>query len=226
MTEDVVEKENQNPAEDSKIELETKAIIGKVKDGDNQAFSRLVQLYKNQVASLAYKVTGDYDEAADITQNVFVKISKNIWRYNESKKFYTWLYRITVNASIDYMRKHRRHQHDSIENISEKADDNLVTPGLMESDAVSLYERNEQVALDLQAGRIDLGIMDLEPGKQYIADPDFAFVEVWRGPMDPSGQAIAIMQGETELKAELDKHIADLLSEGFVRSTLDGYGIE
>ena len=44
--------------------------------------------------------------------------------------------------------------------------------------------------------------------------------------MDPNGQAIAIMQGETELKAELDKHVADLLSEGFVRSTLDGYGIE
>ena len=128
MTEDVAEKEEQNPAEDSRIELETKAIIGKVKEGDDQAFSRLVQLYKNQVASLAYKVAGDYDEAADITQNVFVKISRNIWRYNESKKFYTWLYRITVNASIDYTRKHHRHQHDSIENIREKADDNLVTP--------------------------------------------------------------------------------------------------
>ena len=128
MIEEVAEKEQQNSAEDSKIELETKAIIGKVKDGDNQAFSRLVRLYKSQVASLAYKVTGDYDEAADITQNVFVKISQNIWRYDEKKKFYTWLYRITVNASIDYMRKHRRHRHDSIENIREKPDENLVTP--------------------------------------------------------------------------------------------------
>ena len=128
MIEEVAEKEQQNPEEDSKIELETKAIIGKVKEGDNQAFSRLVRLYKSQVASLAYKVTGDYDEAADIMQNVFVKISQNIWRYDEKKKFYTWLYRITVNASIDYMRKHRRHRHDSIENIREKPDENLVTP--------------------------------------------------------------------------------------------------
>jgi ABC-type amino acid transport substrate-binding protein len=105
-------------------------------------------------------------------------------------------------------------------------DDNLVTPGLMKADAVSLYERNEQVALDLQAGRIELGIMDLEPGKQYMADPDFAFVEVWRGPMDPNGQAIAIMQGEAELKAELDKYVAELISEGFVRDQLDLFGIE
>jgi len=104
-------------------------------------------------------------------------------------------------------------------------EDNLITPGLMDADALSLYERNEQVSLDLQAGRIELGIMDLEPGKQFMADPDFGFVEVWRGPMDPNGQAIAIMQGEAELKAELDKHVEDLVAEGFVRGMLDEFGI-
>ena len=44
--------------------------------------------------------------------------------------------------------------------------------------------------------------------------------------MDPAGQAIAIMKGEDELKAELDKHIQDMLDEGFIRSVLDKYGIE
>ncbi len=105
-------------------------------------------------------------------------------------------------------------------------DENLIQPGLMDEGNLSLYERNEQVALDLQAGRIQLGIMDLEPGKQFMEDPNFGFVEVWRGPMDPAGQAIAIMQGEDALKAELDKHITDLLNEGFIRDTLDSYGIE
>ena len=105
-------------------------------------------------------------------------------------------------------------------------EDNLITPGLMDEANLSLYERNEQVALDLQAGRIQLGLMDLEPGKQFMADPEFGFVQVWRGPMDPNGQAIPIMQGETELKAELDRIITDLLNEGFIRETLDGYGIE
>ncbi len=105
-------------------------------------------------------------------------------------------------------------------------EDNLVTPGLMSADNVSVYDRNEQVALDLKAGRIDLAIMDLEPGKQFMADPEFGFVEVWRGPMDPNGQAIAIMKGQTELKAELDKNIKDMLDEGWIRDTLDKYGIE
>ncbi len=114
--------------EDDRIERETKAIIQDIKAGDERAYSKLIKLYHNQVAALAYKMVGDYDEAADIAQNVFVKTSRNIWRYDENKKFYTWLYRITVNASIDYMRKHNRHHHESIENIRETADDKYATP--------------------------------------------------------------------------------------------------
>jgi len=136
MIKGTTEKHSRNPIDESAIERETKEIIRRIKNGDKEAFSGLVRLYKNQVASLAYKVAGDYDEAADITQDVFIKVSKNIWRYNEDKKFYTWLYRITTNASIDYIRKHHRHQHESIENIREKADDNLVTPDVS-------YQRNQ-----------------------------------------------------------------------------------
>ncbi|MFH2035213.1 MAG: sigma-70 family RNA polymerase sigma factor [Candidatus Zixiibacteriota bacterium] len=113
---------------DDRLDRETRVIISKIKDGQSKAFSELVKLYKNQVAALAYKMVGDYDEAADIMQNVFVKVDQNIWRYDESKRFYTWLYRITVNASIDYMRKHNRHQHESIDNIVEKADDKFISP--------------------------------------------------------------------------------------------------
>lgn len=115
-------------APDEKDEREVKAIICRIKAGDQRAFGELVDLYRNQVAALAYKMVGDYDEAADITQNVFVKTSQNIWRYDESKRFYTWLYRITVNASIDYMRKHRRHRHEPLENVYETAENHRDNP--------------------------------------------------------------------------------------------------
>jgi polar amino acid transport system substrate-binding protein len=105
-------------------------------------------------------------------------------------------------------------------------EDNLITPGLMDSEDLFLYERNEQVALDLQAGRIDLGIMDLEPGKQFMADAQFGFVEVWRGPMDPNGQAIATMKGESALLAEINKHLEAMLEEGFVENLLNQYDVE
>ncbi|MCX6826033.1 MAG: sigma-70 family RNA polymerase sigma factor [candidate division Zixibacteria bacterium] len=125
-----VMKTNEHDIEQILAEQATKTIVGQIKKGDKQAFGELVELYRNQVAALAYKMVGNYDEAADVTQNVFVKISQNIGRYDESKKFYTWLYRITVNASIDYMRKHRRHHHESIEEVTEKADDKNDTPEL------------------------------------------------------------------------------------------------
>jgi hypothetical protein len=68
--------------------------------------------------------------------------------------------------------------------------------------------------------------MDLEPAKQFMADPAFGFKEVWRGVMESEGQSIAIKQGETDLKAELDKHITDMLNEGFIEDLLDKYGVE
>lgn len=105
-------------------------------------------------------------------------------------------------------------------------EDNLIDPGLMPSENVSLYERNEQLALDLQAGRVQVAIMDLEPGKIFMNDPAFGFVELWRGPMDPEGQAIALKKGEAELKAEIDKHLTDMLAEGVIDQIIDSYGIE
>jgi RNA polymerase sigma-70 factor (ECF subfamily) len=109
---------NQSAAVDDD-EWQVKELIALIKEGDKAAFSELVKRYRNQVASLAYKVVNDYDEAADVAQIVFLKMLKNIWRYDERKKFYTWLYRITVNASIDYVRKHHRYRMEPIDNISE-----------------------------------------------------------------------------------------------------------
>ncbi len=111
-------------------ELRVKRLIKQIKNKDQNAFSEIVKLYRNQVASLAFKMVNDYDEAADITQNVFVKMNNNIWRYDEKKKFYTWLHRITVNASIDYIRKHKRHRHEQIDNLNNSIESKMVTPDL------------------------------------------------------------------------------------------------
>jgi len=105
-------------AED-KDEREVRMLVAEIKRGNRLAFTELVNKYRSQVAALAYRMVNDYDEAADITQNVFVKMSKNIWRYDDNKKFYTWLYRITVNASIDYIRKHKRHRHEPLDDFRE-----------------------------------------------------------------------------------------------------------
>ena len=109
--------EQKSPIAVDQDEGRVKELVRLIKGGDKRAFTELVRRYRSQVGALAYRMVNDYDEAADITQDVFVKMSRNIWRYDERKKFYTWLYRITVNASIDYIRKHSRHRHEPLDNF-------------------------------------------------------------------------------------------------------------
>jgi len=106
----------------------TRRLIAAIKQGDHRAFGELVQRYRSQVAGLAFRIVNDRDAAADIAQEVFVKMSQNIWRYNEKKKFSTWLYRITVNAAIDYTRKQRRHRHEPLESHHESVENTQANP--------------------------------------------------------------------------------------------------
>jgi RNA polymerase sigma-70 factor (ECF subfamily) len=111
-----------------KFEYETIDIITRIKSGESLAFNELIERYKRQVAAIAFRMIGDYDEAEDIAQVVFVKTSKNLSKFDTSKKFSTWLYRITVNASIDYMRKYRRHKHELLDNYSESLENEEDNP--------------------------------------------------------------------------------------------------
>jgi RNA polymerase sigma-70 factor (ECF subfamily) len=100
-----------------KEEQELLDIIKKAQEGDQEAFQKIVQRYKAQVAGIAYRMIGDYEDAKDISQMVFVKIYQNLNRFDTSKKLSTWLYRITINASIDFIRKFRKHKFEVLDNV-------------------------------------------------------------------------------------------------------------
>jgi RNA polymerase sigma-70 factor (ECF subfamily) len=109
------------PPDDARV-LE---IIERVQAGDQSAFEELVRTYRTQVAGVAFKIVGDYDDAKDITQMVFVKLYHNLRRYDPSKKFTTWLYRIATNASIDFVRKFKKQKFELLEEnwgVSESPD--------------------------------------------------------------------------------------------------------
>ncbi len=76
--------------------------------GDQQAFRVLFETYKDRVYSFAFRFFGDDARAADLAQDVFVKLYTRIHEYHGAAKFETWLYRVVANACIDEQRKHRR----------------------------------------------------------------------------------------------------------------------
>jgi RNA polymerase sigma-70 factor (ECF subfamily) len=88
-------------------------LIAASQQGDEAAFKELVERYRSRVASIAYQVLGNYEDARDVAQEVFIKLYRGIGGFDPRKKFFTWLYRLTVNAAIDFLRAKRRRSYES-----------------------------------------------------------------------------------------------------------------
>ena len=75
--------------------------------GDSRAFAELVHLYGDKLYQLAYRMTGNRQDAEDVVQETFLRVYRNLDRYDENLKFSTWIYRIASNLCIDRLRKRR-----------------------------------------------------------------------------------------------------------------------
>jgi RNA polymerase sigma-70 factor (ECF subfamily) len=83
-------------------------LIAEVAEGDVSVFREIVERYQNQVMSTVYRFTGDYYQAEDLTQEVFIRVFKSAKRYEPRAKFRTWLFRIVVNLCLNYRRDRAR----------------------------------------------------------------------------------------------------------------------
>jgi RNA polymerase sigma-70 factor (ECF subfamily) len=80
-------------------------LVDRFNSGDAKAFQELVERHKKKVYYLAYDITGDHHEAEDVSQEVFVKVFRSLNTFRRDAKMSSWLYKITVNASLDSLRK-------------------------------------------------------------------------------------------------------------------------
>jgi len=85
-----------------------KELVAKVKSGDDKAFEQIIKLYEQKICSTIYYMVKDQDIVEDIAQEVFIKIYKNINKFNEQSSLYTWIYRITMNACFDEIKKEKK----------------------------------------------------------------------------------------------------------------------
>jgi len=75
--------------------------------GDQRAFAEIVDMYKDKLYHLAFRMTSNRQEAEDVVQETFLRVYKNLDRYDENQKFSTWIYRIATNLCIDRLRKRK-----------------------------------------------------------------------------------------------------------------------
>ncbi len=115
-----------------------KQLILLAQNGDTEAFHELVILHDEKIMTLAYQLTQNTQDAEDLYQDVFLKAYRKIKTYKFKSRFYTWLYRITVNTAINTGRKSsnlpiddesRLEKHQSTEWYADK--DNLPSEDIM-----------------------------------------------------------------------------------------------
>lgn len=97
------------------------ALVRAAQDGDTGAFEALVRATHAETYTLAYRLTGDAEDARDVTQDAYLRAYRALPRFRGDARFTTWLYRITANSASTLLGQRARHRHDELDD-----DDPLV----------------------------------------------------------------------------------------------------
>jgi RNA polymerase sigma-70 factor (ECF subfamily) len=89
---------------------EVNRVVGLVRDakkGSLEAFDTLTIMFRERLYSVIYNMTLNHDDAADLTQDAFVKAFRSLSKFKEKSSFFTWIYRIGVNLTLTYLKKRK-----------------------------------------------------------------------------------------------------------------------
>src|SRR5581483_8844407 len=111
--------------------------------GDEAAWDALVRTHWRRVFNIAYKFVARYDDAEDLTQEIFVKLFRSLGTYDRRANFETWLTRVTRNLCIDHYRRRRR----EAEKIVEDVDPDALTMEQLVSRPDATVEQRDDIAM-------------------------------------------------------------------------------
>jgi RNA polymerase sigma-70 factor (ECF subfamily) len=101
-------------------------LVERFRNGDRGAFARLVERYQGPLYNAAYRVLGNAEDASDILQAVFLRVAERVDEYDPQYKFFSWVYRIALNESLNLKRRNLREA--PLEEEAEIADDDSSDP--------------------------------------------------------------------------------------------------
>lgn len=89
-------------------------LVKAAREGDESAFRKLVEATYRDMYTLAIRLTGDEEDARDVTQEAYLKAHKGLANFRGDAKFSTWMYRITANCAATYVQRRSKHRHDQL----------------------------------------------------------------------------------------------------------------
>ncbi|HTS17936.1 MAG TPA: sigma-70 family RNA polymerase sigma factor [Verrucomicrobiae bacterium] len=119
------------PVRESKIDLQhedDEVLVRRTQQGDRFAFDVLVGRYKERLYATVYHMTSNHEDANDLVQDTFIKAYKSLRSFRGQSSFYTWIYRIAVNRTINFIKRRKNRNQYSLDDLdsSIQTDPDLV----------------------------------------------------------------------------------------------------
>lgn len=94
--------------EAANISIDDATLVEKCRQGDSDAMERLIIKYQDRIYNVILKICANNDDAAELTQETFVKVIENIAKFQGRSSFYTWAFRIAVNLTLNFRRRNSK----------------------------------------------------------------------------------------------------------------------
>lgn len=102
--------------------LEDTVLVRRAQRGDLDAFDVLIQRYQERIYALIYNMTANHEDANDLAQETFIKAYRALNSFKGDAGFYTWLYRIAVNKTINFLKQRKNRQQMSLNDLDLQAE--------------------------------------------------------------------------------------------------------
>jgi RNA polymerase sigma-70 factor (ECF subfamily) len=102
-------------------------LVEESRQGRRESFERLLIRYEKAIFNSAYRILHDYEDAKDVTQNVFLKAFQNLDRFDGKYRFFSWIYRISLNESINLCKSRRRFDAAEDTRVEENTPEKLMS---------------------------------------------------------------------------------------------------
>jgi RNA polymerase sigma-70 factor (ECF subfamily) len=159
------------PATEREIDLqheEDEALVRRTQNGDSSAFDVLVGRYKERLYATVYHMTSNHEDANDLVQDTFIKAYKSLRSFRGQSSFYTWVYRIAVNRTINFIKRRKNRNQYSLDNMESSIQ---TDPDLVE--LMSHVTPRREVALTELQQKLNEALQHLsEPHRAVVAMHD------------------------------------------------------
>jgi RNA polymerase sigma-70 factor (ECF subfamily) len=117
MAEPVERTESESPAPE-----EESALVRRARHGDLEAYDELIKRYQERIYATIYHMTSNHEDANDLAQDAFIKAFQALKSFKGGSSFYTWLYRIAVNKTINFLKQRKNRTHMSLNDMDFNAE--------------------------------------------------------------------------------------------------------